>query len=331
MIIIGLIIAIVISGISVSLAYNQEIKLATGMITSDKKPQPQRILSDPICFVVDRATSGETGSAVTMGTCFTLKQFEEIGCTKPMLEHLNKHSNILDFESDGAYYLDFIGLPDGMSQEKFEGCWDVFIEKRTNLLENTIPEPEPEPEPIPDSESLQRQKQQQAKLGVQEIIIEDTRGHENKINAIRDYREEFESGYFLEQFIIPNKQNFEKDELINFVYGEWGHQPKENTSVKIDVYFRSYDNYDKIEKIKEWQKPKDDTVFAITPDSDGYLLMDLWGMPPATGVHETCVIPGEYRVAASNIGDKSKVEWGYFTCQRDKLVGEPQPWMEIPE
>ena len=87
-------------------------------------------ISDPICFVTDRASSGEIGSAVTVDACFTLKQFEEMGCTKPMLEHLDKHSNVLDFESDGAYYLDFIGLPEGMSIEKFEECWDVILEKR---------------------------------------------------------------------------------------------------------------------------------------------------------------------------------------------------------
>jgi hypothetical protein len=54
-------------------------------------------------------------------------------------------------------------------------------------------------------------------------------------------------------------------------------------------------------------------------------------MPPATGTHETCTIPGEYRVAASNPDDESKMEWGYFTCQKGKLVGESQPWMELPE
>ena len=87
-------------------------------------------ISDPICFVIDRATSGETGSAVTVDDCFTLKQFEGMGCTKPMLEHLNRHSNILDFVTDGTYHLDFIGLPEGMSIEKFEECWDVILEKR---------------------------------------------------------------------------------------------------------------------------------------------------------------------------------------------------------
>ena len=132
LIIIGLISIIVIFGISIFLVYNQELKLATGVMTSDEEPQLQRILSDPICFIVDK-TTGETGSAVTLDACFTLKQFEEIGCTKPMLEYLNKHSNILDFESDGAYYLDWAGLPDGMSQAKFDECWNVILEKRQFL------------------------------------------------------------------------------------------------------------------------------------------------------------------------------------------------------
>ena len=192
-------------------------------------------------------------------------------------------------------------------------------------------EPEPEPVPIPDSESLQRQKQQQAKLDVQKWVLTDTRDRVNQINAIREYRDKFESGYFLEQFIHPIKQNYEKDKLMNFIYGEWGFQPTENTSPKVTVYFRSYENYDKIEKINEWQKPKDDASIAISHDPDGFLLMGLHGMPPATGIHEACVIPGEYRVSASNPNDESKVEWGYFTCQRDKLVGEAQPWMELPE
>lgn len=193
-----------------------------------------------------------------------------------------------------------------------------------------IAEPEPEPGPIPDFESLQQQKKQQEKIRVQEIVLADTRGTENKLNAIKEYRDEFESGYFLEQFIHTIKQNYEKDQLMNFIYGEWGFQPTENTSPKVTVYFRSYDNYDKIEKINEWHKPKD-SAFLMSPDSDGYLVMDLQGMSPAIGIHETCTIPGEYRVSASNLDYKSKVEWGYFTCQKDELVGEPQPWMDLPE
>ena len=224
----------------------------------------------------------------------------------------------------------------GKVQQDIQNCLDNLpsgIESSQTKSESPS-EPElvsiPEPKLEPISESLQRQKQQQAKLDVQKWVLTDTRDKVNQINAIREYQNEFESGYFLEQFIHPIKQNYEKDKLMNFIYGEWGFQPTENTSPKVTVYFRSYENYDKIEKINEWQKPKDDASIAISGDSDGFLLMGLHGMPPATGIHEACVIPGEYRVSASNPYDVSKMEWGYFTCQKDKLAGEPQPWMELP-
>ena len=102
------------------------------IITSDKKPEPVHI-PDPICFVVDRSTSGETGSAVTMDTCFTLNQFEEMGCTKPMLEHILRYSNLLDYEVNGLVYLDWAGLPNVISQEKFDECFDAISEKRPIL------------------------------------------------------------------------------------------------------------------------------------------------------------------------------------------------------
>lgn len=197
------------------------------------------------------------------------------------------------------------------------------------IKQRTVPS-ELEPERISDSESLRQQEQKKAKLHVKEIVLADTRGTENKINAIKEYRDEFESGYFLEQFIHTFKENYEKDRLMSFIYGEWGYQPTENTSAEVVVYFRSYEDYDHIEKINEWHKPKD-SAFFVSPDSEGYFVIDLNGMPPSVGIHETCIIPGEYRVSASNPDDESKVEWGYFTCQRDKLVGEPQPWMDLPE
>jgi hypothetical protein len=191
------------------------------------------------------------------------------------------------------------------------------------------PEPSPEPAPMSESETLQKQKQQQAKLHTQEVIMTDYRDPQYHIRAINDYRNEFESGYFLEQFIFSNKQNYEKDDLINFIVVEWGYQPQKCTYPKVEVYLRPYDNYDKIEKISEWQKP-DDACFSISSDSDGYLIMNLWPMP-IFEPYQTCTIPGEYRVVASNLEDESKKEFGYYTCQKEKLVGLPQPWMELPE
>ena len=192
------------------------------------------------------------------------------------------------------------------------------------------PEPNPEPEPMSESETIQKQRQQQAKLHTQEVIMTDYRGHEHQINAINEYRAEFESGYFLEQFIFSNKQNYEKDDLINFIFVEWGYQPQECTYPKVEVYLRPYDNYDKIEKISEWQKPED-SCFSIDSDSNGYLIMNLVNMPGIFEPHETCTIQGEYRIVASNLEDESKKEFGYYTCQKEKLIGLPQPWMELPE
>ena len=211
-----------------------------------------------------------------------------------------------------------------------------FMSERNNQRESSLDQsaiaresiPQPEPNPTPDSESLQRQKQQQAKLYVQEVIMTDYRGHEYDISAINKYRNEFETGYFLEQFIHSNKQNYEKDDLISFRFGEWGYQPQECTFPKVEIYLRPYENYTSIEKISEWQKTDED-CFSIDSDSNGYLIANVRHMPGIFEPHETCTIPGEYRIVASNLKDESKKEWGYYTCQQEKLGGEPQPWMEL--
>ena len=61
----------------------------------------------------------------------------ELGCNEPILIHLEKYSNLFDEEFDGVYGIEDIGLPDGVSQEKFEECVDIIYEKRTSMeLEN---------------------------------------------------------------------------------------------------------------------------------------------------------------------------------------------------
>jgi hypothetical protein len=90
-------------------------------------------IPDPVCFVIDSATSGQTGSAVTMGSCYPLSVFEDMECTKPMLEHIYRYSNLLDDEFDGTYYLEWIGLPEGISPEKFDECFDNVSQFRLSL------------------------------------------------------------------------------------------------------------------------------------------------------------------------------------------------------
>lgn len=131
LLIIGIIAIIAVSTVLISLVYNQEIKLITGMMTSDEKPEPA--LHDPICFVIDRATSGEKGGAVSSEACFPLSDFENIGCDKPMLNHISNYSNLLDEIFDGNTYLDAIGLPEGMSKEKFDECMDAIYQFRLSL------------------------------------------------------------------------------------------------------------------------------------------------------------------------------------------------------
>ena len=54
----------------------------------------------------------------------------DLGCNSSILAHLAKYSNLLDEDFDGSFYIDLIGLPDGVYAEKFEWCADFIYEKR---------------------------------------------------------------------------------------------------------------------------------------------------------------------------------------------------------
>jgi len=135
LIIIGIIAILAVSVTSISFVYNQEIKLATGMMTSDEKPEPAHI-PDPICFVIGKATSGEKGGAESSEACFPLSDFENLGCDSLMLEYIYKYTNLLDEEFDGNYLRNLVGLPDGVSEAEYEKCANSIYEKRTSMLEN---------------------------------------------------------------------------------------------------------------------------------------------------------------------------------------------------
>jgi hypothetical protein len=134
LIIIGIIMILAVSIIFISLVYNQELKLATGMMISDEKPESTYI-PDPICIVLDRAT-GSSGGAMTMDACYPLSDFESLGCDRIMLEHIYKYTNLLDEYFDGNYYRDAIGLPDGVLEEEYVKCSDAIYEKRKHISES---------------------------------------------------------------------------------------------------------------------------------------------------------------------------------------------------
>ena len=66
----------------------------------------------------------------------------DLGCTQSILAHLAKYSNLLDEDFDGVYWIDWIGLPEGISQKKFEECVDIIYKKRVPIEPEPIQEPE---------------------------------------------------------------------------------------------------------------------------------------------------------------------------------------------
>ncbi len=60
-----------------------------------------------------------------------VQELYDLGCTLPILNFITRASNLFDDSfDDGVYYRNFIGLPDGMSKEKFDWCLDFIHEKR---------------------------------------------------------------------------------------------------------------------------------------------------------------------------------------------------------
>jgi len=56
LVIIGIIVILAVSAIYVSLVYNQEIKISTGMMQSDEKPEPLHISGYKIETVAENLT-----------------------------------------------------------------------------------------------------------------------------------------------------------------------------------------------------------------------------------------------------------------------------------
>ncbi len=135
-VLIPIITVLVVSITSISLLYNQEIKLGLGMMTSDEKPEPTHI-PDPICFVTSTATSGEKEDTVASEACFPLSDFESLGCDRSALEYIYKYTNLLDEEEALVHLRNVVGLPEGVSEEEYEKCANAIYEKRKSHIKNT--------------------------------------------------------------------------------------------------------------------------------------------------------------------------------------------------
>jgi len=49
----------------------------------------------------------------------------KLGCTESAINHLIDNSNLFDEEFDGNFYINFVGLPDDLSQEELDKCVQI--------------------------------------------------------------------------------------------------------------------------------------------------------------------------------------------------------------
>lgn len=129
-VIIPIVVILAISIALVTLLYNQEIKMATKMMT-DEKPEP--VLPDQICFTIGKTTSGEKGDVSSSEACFPSSDFESLGCDRSVLEYIYRYTNLLDEKEPIVYLRNTVGLPEGVSEEEYEKCADSIYEKRKTM------------------------------------------------------------------------------------------------------------------------------------------------------------------------------------------------------
>lgn len=96
-------------------------------------------LEEQMCFTPPH-TSGDKDRPVSTNTCIPLKTLEAIGCTKPILNHISRYTNLLDDNFDGTVYRNLIGLPDGVSEKEYDVCFNFLHEIRTKTFETKEPE-----------------------------------------------------------------------------------------------------------------------------------------------------------------------------------------------
>ncbi len=66
-----------------------------------------------------------------------VEDLSTLGCNKLALDYIFKATNIIDGKPGESYYWNWIGMPDGLSEEEFEMCSDILKEKRTKYENNS--------------------------------------------------------------------------------------------------------------------------------------------------------------------------------------------------
>jgi len=118
MILIGIIATLAVFTVIISLVYNQEIKLALGIIQSQTKHYDYNSEWKIEEYCIDWCDQEE---------------LYRLGCDKQTLDHIYAYSNLFDKEFDGNYVIATIGLPEGMSKEKLDECMDAIYQSRLSL------------------------------------------------------------------------------------------------------------------------------------------------------------------------------------------------------
>lgn len=211
---------------------------------------------------------------------------------------------------------------------KIESGNNVVQQKFTVVPDRKLSS-EPEPGPIQEDNS-----KDETINHVEEILSQDYRSDKPKIQAINEYIQAFELGFFVEQFSFGLKPDYEEGEEISFVFAEWGFQEQPCTLPHLKMYLRSYDNYSAIQKIHEW-KAKPHPCPSPSPETEGSVILNYWRMSDMgfsdDFEYKLCTTPGEYKIFASSDEDEKLEHIGAFTCMRDSFTDKTQPWTDLPE
>ena len=133
-IIAGILMAAFVSGVIIH-PYINETSFEDYSSQGVKSALDVSAIPDSVCFAMDSESSTPVSCADGNCTCYPLSNFETLGCTKPILEHLDRHTNLLDENFNGNVYRNLIGLPEDISEEKYDKCFDAIFEKRKFMVE----------------------------------------------------------------------------------------------------------------------------------------------------------------------------------------------------